>query len=319
MKIVITGRDFTTYDTHAVQKLIDAGHEVVDYSAADMGSGTDEATVYEAVKDADIAITGLEPYRKTLLDRCPRLRMISRRGIGYDSIDVEACRANGITLARTVGMVEGSVAEHVIAYILYFSRRIDLQNQLMHEGRWERILVPGAKNRTLGLIGFGGIGKEVAKRALPFGMRIFYYCRHPKKEWESEYGVSYLEMEELLSRSDYVAVNVPLTDSTRGMFDLAMFQKMKKGSCFINIARGAVMDPNALKEVLDNHHLTGAGIDVFDSEPCTDSPLIHCPNAALTPHTAPYTQENFTEMNEKAAQNILDYLAGNLPERNRVV
>jgi phosphoglycerate dehydrogenase-like enzyme len=145
MKIVITGRNFTTYDTRAVRMLTDAGYEVVDYSAADMGSGTDEETVYEAVKDADIAITGLEPYRKALIDRCPGLRMISRRGIGYDTVDIEACKARGITVARTVGMVEGSVAEYVMAAILYFSRRLDLQSRPMHEGRWERILMPGQR------------------------------------------------------------------------------------------------------------------------------------------------------------------------------
>jgi phosphoglycerate dehydrogenase-like enzyme len=302
-----------------MQKLIDAAHQVVDYSFADMGSGTSENEVYEAVKDTDIAIAGLEPYRKRLIDKCPRLKMISRRGVGYDTIDVETCKANGITLARTVGAVEGSVAEHVMAYILYFSRRLDLQNQIMQSGGWKRILMPGAKSRTLGLVGFGGIGKEIAKRALPFGMKIVYYCRHPKKEWETAYGVTYVELDELLSASDYVSVNIPLTASTRGMFDLTMFQKMKKGSYFINIARGPIIDPHALKTVLDHHHLAGAGIDVFDSEPCTDSPLIGCSNAVLTPHTAPYTEENFTEMNENAAQNVLDYLAGKLPEKNRVV
>lgn len=319
MKIVITGRNYTTYNTHAMQMLVDAGHEVVDYSAADMGSGTGEDAVYEAVKDADIAVTGLEPYRKTLIDRCPKLRMISRRGIGYDTVDIEACKARGITVARTVGMVEGSVAEQVMAYILYFSRRLDLQNQFMHQGRWERVMTPGAKSRTLGLIGFGGIGKEIARRAAPFGMKIVYYNRHPKEEWESEYGVTYLELDDLLAVSDYVSVNVPLTDSTRGMFDLAMFRKMKRGSRFINIARSPIMDPYALKEVLDNHYLAGAAIDVFNSEPCTDSPLITCPNAVLTPHTAPYTEENFTALNEAAAQNVLDFIAGKLPEKNRVV
>lgn len=318
MKIVITARDFSA-DSPAVQELVGAGYEIEDYSSICMGPNTAEDVVFQAAKDADIALIGPEPYRKSLLDRCPKLKMISRRGIGYDAVDVETCKARGIVLARTVGTVEASVAEQVISYILYFSRRLDFQNQMMHQGQWHRILMPGAKSRTLGLVGFGGIGKEIAKRAFPLGMKIIYYCRHPQEEWEKEYGAVYRDLDRLLPESDYVSANVPLTDSTRGMFNLSLFRKMKKGSYFINIARGPIMDPIALKEVLDDHHLAGAGIDVFDSEPCTDSPLISCPNAVLTPHTAPYTEENFSGMNEMALQNILDYLAGKLPKKNRVV
>lgn len=267
MKVVITGRNFTTCDKDSIQMLIDAGHEVIDYSTADMGSGTDEEIVYEAVKDADIAILGLEPYSESVIKRCPNLKMISRRGIGYDSVDTKACKERGIVLARTVGMVEGAVAEHVMAYILHFARRVAMQNETMYQGQWNRVMAPGAKGRTLGLVGFGGIGKEIAKRAVPFGMKVLYNCRHPKNEWEEEYNVKYMDLEEMLSVCDYVSVNVPLSKSTRKMFGAEMFRKMKKGSIFINIARGQVMDAEALKEALDSGHLAGAGVDVFDAEP----------------------------------------------------
>lgn len=245
--------------------------------------------------------------------------MISLRGIGYDSVDLKTCKSQGITVSRTAGTVEGSVAEQVIAYILYFARRIDLQSQLMHSGQWKRILVQGAKNRTLGLVGFGGIGKEIAKRALPLGMKIIYYCRHPQKEWESDFGATFMEMDDLLAVSDYVSVNVPLTEDTKNMFDFGTIMKIKKGGCVINISRGAIVDPYALKLVLDQDHLSGAAIDVFDSEPCMDSPLIDCRNAVLTPHTAPYTEENFKAMNEKAVQNVLDYCAGKLLRKSLIV
>ncbi len=319
MKIVITGRNFTTCDKDSIKMLLDAGHEVIDYSDANMGSGTDEKVVYEAVKDADMAIAGLEPYSEYVIERCPNLKMISRRGIGYDSVDTDACRKHNIVLARTLGMVEGAVAEHVMAYILHFARRISLQNEAMHDGQWNRVMVPGAKGRTLGLVGFGGIGKEIAKRAVPFGMKVLYNCRHPKKEYDEEYNVQYMDLDDMLASCDYVSVNVPLSESTRNMFDKEMFSKMKEGSIFINIARGQVMDAYALKEALDNGHLAGAGVDVFESEPCTDSPLISCPNAVMTPHTASYTRENFIEMNRVAAQNVLDFIDGKLKSENIVV
>lgn len=315
MKICVTARDFSTGGDSAVRMLREAGHEVVDLSACDMGSATSPQQVWEAVGDAQIAITGMEPYNEDVFAHCPRLQMISRRGIGYDSVELEACRRRGITLARTVGAVEGSVAEHVLACILYFARRLDLQNASMHRGEWRRVMTPGAKTRKLGLVGFGGIGREIALRARPLGMEIFYYCRHPRAEWENEYGAAYLELDELLAACDYVSVNVPLDDSTRGMFGAGRLARMKEGSILINIARGPVVDAHALREALDSGHLAGAAVDVFDREPCTDSPLVGCPNALLTPHTATYTSENFNTMNDIAARSVLAYLAGTLEEK----
>lgn len=319
MKIVVTARDFTGKDRRALNMLLQAGHEVIDDSDRGMGPGTSEEAVIDAVGDADIAIAGLEPYRAALLERCPNLKLISRRGIGYDSVDVDACRRHGVTLARTMGTVEGSVAEHVMAYILHFARRVDLQSESMHRGEWKRVMTPGAKSRTLGLVGFGGIGKEVARRAVPFGMKVLYYCRHPHAEWETMYSVQYANLDALLTQSDYVCIALPLTPDTRGLFDEAMLAKIKPGAVLLNIARGPIVDAAALARALTEGRLSGAGVDVFDAEPCTDSPLIACPTAVLTPHTAPYTSENFEEMNAVAAQNALDFIAGCLPQKNRVV
>lgn len=319
MKIAITARNFSAPDRKAMDLLLDAGYEIIDCSTEKPGNSSDELEVIRKIGDADAAITGLEPFRRTTLEQCPNLKIISRRGIGYDTIDVDACRDMGICLARTAGAVEGAVAEHVMAYILWFSRHLEIQNASMHQGKWERVMMPGAKGRTLGLVGFGGIGKEIARRAVPFGMKILYYCRHPRPEWEKEYQAEYCDLGRLLSESDYVSANLPLTESTAGMFGEEKFRMMKKGSVFINISRGGIMDPDALKQALDSGHLRGAGIDVFDKEPCMDSPLASCRNAILTPHTAPYTSENFSDMNLKAAQNVLDFFHGKLEERCRVV
>lgn len=319
MNIVITARDFSTNDPTALQMLVRAGHAVTDLGHLGMGAGTDEERVYQAVREADIVIAGLEPYGASLLARCPNLKLISRRGIGYDSVDVQACQSRGIALARTMGTVEGAVAEHVMAYILYFARRVDAQSASMHRAQWQRVMMPGAKSRTLGLVGFGGIGKEIARRAVPFGMRVLYYCRHPRAQWDQDFGVQYTDLDTLLSQSDYVCVCLPLTEQTRGLFDEAQLRKIKRGGVLINIARGPIVDAHALRRVLDEGHLRGAGVDVFDCEPCTSSPLVGCEGALLTPHTAPYTSENFEEMNQMAAQNVLDFLAGNLPAQNRVV
>lgn len=312
MKVVITARNFSKPDTSALQMLHDADLEIIDYSDQNCGTGTSVREMIRYLGDADIAIIGLEPFSQEVIDACPHIKMLSKRSIGYDSVDLAACKQAGITVTRTTGAVEGAVAEHVLAYLLFFARNLSQQNADMHAGVWHRSMAFGVKNRTLGLVGFGGIGKEIAKRAVPFGMHVLYYCRHPKPEWEQDYHVTYCPFNELLAASDYVSVNVSLSDSTRGMFGAKQFAAMKPGSVFINIARSQIMDVSALKQTLDSGHLRGAGIDVFDTEPCTDSPLIDCPNAILTPHTAPFTSENFSAMNRTAAQNVLDYLNGHI-------
>ena len=319
MKIVITARNFTNYDRAAVESLRACGHEIIDLTEQNFTIATPESEMVAALSDAQAAICGLEPITDHVLAHCPTLELVSRRSLGYDSIDLDACRAHGVAVTRLTGMVEGAVAEHVMAYILYFAKRIDLQNASMQRGEWVRVMTPGAKGRTLGLVGFGGIGKEIAKRATAFGMRVIYTCRHPNPAWESEFGVTYRDMDSLLAESDYVSLNVPLTDQTRGMFSAPQFEQMKSTAVLINIARGGVVDVSALRRALEDGKIGGAAIDVYESEPCTDSPLVGCDKAVLTPHTAPFTSENFIAMNNRAAQNVLDFFSGTLDEKYRLV
>lgn len=311
MKVVVTARNFSTDDKTALEMLQDAGFNVEDYSAEDIGSATDEEYIRSLVLDADAVICGPEKISNKAIEESQNLKIVSRRGVGYDSIDVDFCKKNGVAVARALGTVEGSVAESVMAYILYFARRIDLQSESMNRGEWKRIMTPGAKNYTLGLIGFGGIGREIAKRAVPFGMDVLYYCRHPK----DEFGAHYAELDELLRESDYVSINVPLNESTVNMIDEKAIAKMKDGAILINTARSKIVDTNALADALKSGKLSGAAVDVFDNEPCTDSPLVGLPNVVLTPHTAPFTKENFREMNNRAAKSVIEFFNGTLDSR----
>ncbi len=311
MKVVVTARNFSTDDDTALKMLQNAGFEIEDHSAEDIGSATSEEYVRSLVLDADAVICGPEGISNKAIEESPKLKIVSRRGIGYDSIDIDFCKKNGIAVARALGTVEGSVAESVMAYILYFARRIDLQSNSMNRGEWKRIMTPGAKNHTLGLIGFGGIGREIAKRAVPFGMDVLYYCRHP----HDEYGAHYAELDELLARSDYVSINVPLTESTVGMINEETISKLKDGAILINTARSKIVDTDALVNALKSGKLSGAAVDVFENEPCTDSPLMGLPNVVLTPHTAPFTKENFREMNKRAAKSVIEFFDGTLGSR----
>lgn len=316
MNVVITTLNFTET---ALSKLKEAGLNAWKYSGPALGAGVSEDILYEAVKDADIIIAGTETYSSSLLKRLHKLKLISRNGIGYDAIDLKALKELGIGLTRTTGFVEGAVAEHVMAYILYFARRIDAQNKSMHEHVWKPTLEPGAKGKTLALYGFGGIGKEIAKRAVPFKMNVIYYCRHPNLKDEKTYGVKYVDEETLLREGDFLSLNVPLTDSTFHLIDKNKLDQMKTGSILINIARGPVIDEFAVTDALKSGKLGAAAVDVFPTEPCTNSPLAGCPTAVLTPHTASSTIENSAEMNIAAVDNVLNYLQRSLDDKYLVL
>ncbi len=304
--VVITARNYADLSPDAVAMLRDAGHIV---TVIRDGMLLSPAELHDVLADADAAIVSLEKFDRELLASLPKLKLLSRRGVGVDSIDMDACRELGITVARTLGQVEGSVAEYVIACVFYFARRLHEQTAPMHDHQWKRILTPGAKTRTIGLVGFGGIGTQVARRADALGMRVLCHARHRHPEAEQLYHAQFMPLPDLLAASDYVAAAVPLTNQTRGMFDAASFAKMKPGAVFINVARAAVVREPDLLASLQSGHLGGAAIDVYDTEPCTTSPFCGLPNVILTPHTAPYTQENFTCMNLTAAQNVIDFFA----------
>ena len=310
MKVAILARNYT--DEESRRLLTDAGFEILDQPEKELGIGAGGLAFCAYIRDADVVIAGLDGYFADLLEACPNLKLISRRGIGYDSVDLAACRRLGVAVVRTVGLVEGAVAEHLMALLLHFARNVERENRQMHQRVWHRQMSLGAKNRTLGLVGFGGIGKELARRARAFDMRILYTCRHPQAAWAEAYGVEYAPLDELLCKSDFVVPCVPLMAETEGMFDRAAFERMKPGSFFLNAARSPIMDVTALKEALERGHLGGAAVDVFPYEPCTDSPLVGVKNVVLTPHTAPFTTENFLQMNRAAAQNVVDHFRGTL-------
>ena len=304
MKVVVTTKDFCEEAKHYLES---EGFEVVLRNRLGIGAGAPDDVLYPVVEDANAIIAGTETYRPELLTRLSNLKLISRNGIGYDAINLNALRKEGIGLTRTKGFVEGAVAEQVMAYILYFARRVDLQSADMH------------KNRTLGLVGFGGIGTEVAKRAVPFGMKVIYFCRHPNPADDAAYGVQSVSMEELLKESDYVVAAVPLTDQTFHLFNEECIAQMKAGSVLINIARGPVVDEEALAQALASGHLGGCAVDVFPKEPCTDSVLTRYSNALLTPHSATSTAENSKATNFAAANNLVNYLKKDIDAKYVVV
>lgn len=228
------------------------------------------------------------------LEGAPRLRYIARAGVGVDNIDLTAASRRGIVVMNTPGGNTTSTAEHTWAMVLALSRNLPQAHAALKQGKWERKAFIGTQlaGKTLGVIGLGRVGTEVARRAVAFGMRVVGYDPYFDPQRLAEVEVSLVErLCDLLSQSDFITVHTPLTDDTRGMIGRREFALMKPGARVVNCARGGIIDEEALYEALTSGKVAGAALDVFEQEPPTGSPLLELPNVVVTPHLGASTEE----------------------------
>ena len=281
-----------------------------------------EDDLVSLLKDYDAALAGGEPYTERVMAAAPRLKIIARTGVGYDQIDVPAATKRGIVVTTTpVPELSYAVAEMAVGHLLGFVKRIPQLNRAIRLGEWDRQKwtreVGDAYHLTLGLVGAGRIGFEVAKRARALGMKVVYYDVVRMAEVEKTAGAEYVGLDELLATADAVSLHVPLTPATKGMVDRRFLGKMKKTAFLINTARGKIVDEQALADALAEGTIAGACLDVLNEEPPTEkSPFFRLgdrlPNLILTPHAAngPYT---FGRMAMAAAEDVARVLEGKPP------
>jgi phosphoglycerate dehydrogenase-like enzyme len=233
--------------------------------------------------------------RQTLAGPDRRLKLISRFGVGYDTVDVPACTENGVLLCIAPDGVRRPVATSVITYVLMLAQRVLIKDRLTREGRWQERLNhfgTGLSGRVLGSIGVGNIGSEVFRLAAPFGMKHIACDPYITQESVRPLGVTLVDMDTLFREADFITVNCPLTAETRKLVGARQFALMKPTAYFINTARGPIVDEKALHEALVNRRIAGAGIDVFEVEPTPpDNPLLKLDNIIVTPHHICLTDE----------------------------
>jgi phosphoglycerate dehydrogenase-like enzyme len=306
--VCITSEYFGKFSGRGREILVEAGHEVVDNPFGHRFLTTPD--ILSFVHDAQALVCDLERITREVMDAAPRLEIVARRGVGLDSVDLDEAKRRGIEVARTLDVVEKPVADLVLAYILEFARHLREGDAAMKSGRWEKVLGMGLEGKVLGLVGLGAIAGEVVRRAQSFGMEILYFdtVRQPKKE--RSLGVVYADLDDLLARSDFVSLHLPLIPETKGMFRYERIVQMKPTAYFINTARGAIVDEVDLARALRQGRIAGAAVDVYDVEPKTDSPLAGLQNVLLTPHVATFTRETFIEMDIRAAENIVAHFKG---------
>jgi gluconate 2-dehydrogenase len=257
---------------------------------------------------------------EALLERAPRLEVISSISVGVDNYALAALHRRGILLCHTPGVLTETTADTIFALTMAASRRLVELANLVREGRWTRNIGEDlfgwdVHGKTMGIVGFGRIGQAVARRAaLGFGMPILYHARRPVDLPELAGRAVHLPLERLLAESDIVVVTLPLSDATRGMMGPREFGLMKPGAIFINGARGAIVQEDALLAALDQGTLRAAGLDVFATEPLpADSPLRLHPRVTALPHIGSATHETRQAMAELATANLLQALAGERP------
>lgn len=275
--------------------------------------------------DADaLLVSTRETLNLRVLASMPRVKVISRYGVGLDNVDLDAATANGIVVTHYPGYCTAEVADHAFALILALNRRVVELDRDLHEGAWAhhqatttailRGPVRPLRELTLGIIGFGRIGQSVARRAQPFGLTVIASDPYLSSEPFTTLGVEHVELEALLGRADIVTVHCPLTSETRHLLDSRRLTHLKPESVLINTARGPIVEIPALVEALRDGRLAGAALDVVDPEPLPlDHPLYSLPNVILTPHAAYYSERSVETVRTETLAEALAVLAGRSP------
>ncbi|AJC71670.1 2-hydroxyacid dehydrogenase [Thermococcus guaymasensis DSM 11113] len=292
----------------AIEVLKNAGFEIV------YEEYPDENRLLELVGDVDAIIVRSKPkVTRKVIEAAPKLKVIGRAGVGLDNIDLEAAKERGIKVVNSPGASSRSVAELAVGLMFAVARKIAFADRKMREGVWAKKQCMGIEleGKTVGVIGFGRIGYEVAKIAKALGMNVLLYDPYPNEERAKEVGGKFVSLEELLKESDIVTLHVPLLDATRHLINEERLKLMKPTAILINAARGAVVDTEALVKALKEGWIAGAGLDVFEEEPLpADHPLTKLDNVVLTPHIGASTEEAQMRAGVQVAEQIVEILKG---------
>ncbi len=265
------------------------------------------------VEGAEIIMNtrGAVKWYKEALEQLPDLRLIATCSIGTDMIDLEAARERGVTVCNQPGKIAPYVAEHIIGLLFAAAKRAAYQTAELKAGRWRLRHNIYLSGKTLGVIGTGNTGAEVARIANALGMRVIAWTYNPSPERASALGVEFVGLDDLLRESDVVSIQVRLSDDSREMLGSREFGLMKPGAIFVNGGRGELVNTDALVDALNSGRLAGAGLDVFDQEPLPpEHPILTCEQVVLTPHIADQTPEGVESLNEGCVSNVISYLEG---------
>ncbi len=308
-RVAITDSD---YGSHEVEEevLSSIGADLIKFQCRT------EDDVIRCCSDADGLLNQYAPITRRVIEGLQKAKIIVRYGVGVDNVDVDAATEKGIFVANVIYDVT-DVADHALSLILSLVRKIVWADRNVKENKWDwKAVQPISrlKDKTVGIIGFGRIGRKVAQRLRGFEVKIVAYDPYAPRETFREYGVEKVDFEALIKESDIITIHTPLTNETRHMIGEKELKSMKREAIIVNVSRGGIIDEKALCKALKERWIAGAGLDVLEEEPpAKDNPLLRLDNVIITPHMAWYSNRSLDEIRRKAAEEVARALSGQIP------
>lgn len=262
------------------------------------------------LEDCDGYIAGLDDVTEKVLSQCKKLKIVSRYGAGVDRVDLKAAKENGILVTNTPGVNAVAVAELAFGLILSLARKIPALDRKTKAGEWVRSTGMELQGKTIGILGLGAIGKNLARYAQGFSMNVMAYDPFINEAYAKEHNITVATFDEVIRNSDVISLHLPLTNETKHLIDKNAIHQMKPGAIIINTSRGGIIDEAAAYEALKDNRLGGLGLDAFEVEPPKESPLFELDNVVVTPHTGAHTKEATDNMGDLAVDNLINVLSG---------
>lgn len=303
-KVLITSRSFGQVSDDPMKMLIDAGFEVEFYN-----NEYDEIEFQKHLSSCDALIIGAHKLTEEAVKGSPNLKIVSKHGAGLDNIDLNITQKYGIHVTNVPAVNSNAVADLAFSLILDVARKTSYAANSVKSGKWSRIIGIDVYGKNISIIGFGEIGKNVARRANGFSMKIFVYDPFVTELPDEFKGYAKIvSFEEAIKSADFLTLHVPLNDKTRNLIDNREIKLMKKGSFIINTSRGGIVNEEALVQSIKDGHIAGAGLDVLELEPIKDNnPLAELQQVTITPHMGMYSFEAIDNVSLIAAKNVVDY------------
>lgn len=293
-------------DNPALKKLQEFAKELV-YN--NTGKPLEEEALIPLLKDCDGYLAGLDFITERVLNECPKLKVISRYGAGYDRVDIVAASKLNIKVTNTPGANAEAVGELAFGMVLALARNLVPLDRKTKENEWVRSIGIELFNKNMGIIGLGAIGKVVARCAIGMGMQVSAYDPYINEAYCSKYNIKSLSLEELMKNADIISLHLPLNEQTKHLINAESIKTMKTGVILINASRGGLIDEEAVQKALKEKKIGGLGLDAFEKEPPIDSGLFQYENVIVTPHTGAHTIEAADQMLQMSVDNLIAALS----------
>jgi D-3-phosphoglycerate dehydrogenase len=312
MKVLITATSFSEVSREPEERLVKAGYEIVQNP---YGRPMTREEIRPLLKGIDGVAAGVDQWFPPAFDDADRLKVLARHGAGMDCVDVAECTKRGIVVANIPGANAEAVADMAMALMLAVARHIPFGDSTTKAGQWVNSYGVDVFQATLGLLGMGRIGKGVARRGRGFDMRVLAYDPYFDEKFAADYGIERAgSIEQVMKEADFVSVHMPLSDETRKSINAEKIALMKPSAIIVNTARGAIIDEDALADALEAGRIFGAGLDVYATEPPTQSRLLKCKRAVTMPHNSSNTPGALRAMGDGVVDAIIDVFEGRRPK-----